>query len=116
MHQVHACVDCDCNGALLIHTHCLRCAHITFTNPEPIPPTFPAGFLPFDEPHMSALFRKIQKAEFTYPSWFTPEVRACVHACEHVHGARGEPPGRSCAYWELYCSSTGTCARQRVLC
>jgi hypothetical protein len=34
-----------------------------------------AGFLPFDEPHMSALFRKIQKAEFTYPSWFTPPVR-----------------------------------------
>jgi hypothetical protein len=34
-----------------------------------------AGFLPFDEPHMSALFRKIQKAEFTYPSWFTPQVR-----------------------------------------
>lgn len=34
-----------------------------------------AGFLPFDEPTMSALFRKIQKAEFTYPSWFSPEVR-----------------------------------------
>jgi serine/threonine protein kinase len=29
-----------------------------------------AGFLPFDEPHMSALFKKIQKAEFVYPSWF----------------------------------------------
>lgn len=37
-----------------------------------------AGFLPFDEPHMSALFRKIQKAEFTYPSWFTPPVRALL--------------------------------------
>ena len=34
-----------------------------------------AGFLPFDEPHMSALFRKIQKAEVTYPSWFTAPVR-----------------------------------------
>ncbi|RYG51605.1 hypothetical protein EON67_03015 [archaeon] len=37
-----------------------------------------AGFLPFDEPHMSALFRKIQKAEFTYPSWFSPQVRALL--------------------------------------
>ena len=37
-----------------------------------------AGFLPFDEPHMSALFRKIQKAEFSYPSWFTAEVRALL--------------------------------------
>lgn len=37
-----------------------------------------AGFLPFDEPHMSALFRKIQKAEFTYPSWFSPPVRNLI--------------------------------------
>lgn len=37
-----------------------------------------AGFLPFDEPHMSALFRKIQKAEFTYPSWFSPQVRHLI--------------------------------------
>jgi len=36
---------------------------------------FLAGFLPFDEPTMSALFRKIQKAEFSYPSWFTSEVK-----------------------------------------
>jgi len=34
-----------------------------------------AGFLPFDEPHMSQLFRKIQKADFTYPSWFGAPVR-----------------------------------------
>ena len=34
-----------------------------------------AGFLPFDEPTMSALFRKIQKAEFSYPSWFTDEAK-----------------------------------------
>lgn len=34
-----------------------------------------AGFLPFDEPTMSALFRKIQKADFTYPSWFSPAAR-----------------------------------------
>jgi serine/threonine protein kinase len=37
-----------------------------------------AGFLPFDEPHMSALFRKIQKAEFVYPSWFSTEIRALI--------------------------------------
>jgi hypothetical protein len=34
-----------------------------------------AGFLPFDEPTMNALFRKIQKAQFSFPSWFSPEVR-----------------------------------------
>jgi len=27
---------------------------------------------------MSALFRKIQKADFTYPSWFTPSARALL--------------------------------------
>jgi len=34
-----------------------------------------AGFLPFDEPSMSALFRKIIKAEFSYPSWFSASVK-----------------------------------------
>ncbi|RQM13208.1 hypothetical protein DD237_006213 [Peronospora effusa] len=38
-----------------------------------------AGFLPFDEPTMSALFRKIQKAEYSYPSWFTPRVKALLN-------------------------------------
>lgn len=37
-----------------------------------------AGFLPFDEPHMSALFRKIQKAEFNYPSWFSAPIRDLI--------------------------------------
>jgi len=37
-----------------------------------------AGFLPFDEPTMSALFRKIQKAEFSYPSWFSQGVRGLL--------------------------------------
>ena len=37
-----------------------------------------AGFLPFDEPIMSALFRKIQKAEFEYPKWLSPDVRALL--------------------------------------
>ncbi|CAK8985432.1 CBL-interacting protein kinase 8 (OsCIPK08) [Durusdinium trenchii] len=36
---------------------------------------FLAGFLPFDETTMSALFRKIQKADYSFPSWFTEEVR-----------------------------------------
>lgn len=34
-----------------------------------------AGFLPFDEPTIVALFSKIQAADFTYPSWFSPLVR-----------------------------------------
>jgi len=34
-----------------------------------------AGYLPFDEPTVSALFRKIQMAEYTIPQWFSPPVR-----------------------------------------
>lgn len=38
-----------------------------------------AGFLPFDEPTMTALFRKIQAADFAYPNWFSPEVKALLN-------------------------------------
>ncbi len=34
-----------------------------------------AGFLPFDEATIVALFAKIQNADFTYPSWFTAQVK-----------------------------------------
>ena len=34
-----------------------------------------AGFLPFDETTIVALFAKIQSADFSYPAWFSPEVR-----------------------------------------
>ncbi|CAM9585489.1 unnamed protein product [Chrysoparadoxa australica] len=37
-----------------------------------------AGFLPFDEPSMSTLFRKIQAADFSYPRWFSSEVRNLI--------------------------------------
>jgi serine/threonine protein kinase len=37
-----------------------------------------AGFLPFDEQHMSKLFAKIQKAEFVYPAWFTAPVKKLI--------------------------------------
>lgn len=37
-----------------------------------------AGFLPFDESTIVALFAKIQNADFTYPSWFAPEIRALL--------------------------------------
>lgn len=39
---------------------------------------FLAGYLPFDEPTMSALFRKIQAADFEYPSWFSADVIAIL--------------------------------------
>mmetsp|Transcript_36190 Transcript_36190/g.86481 ORF Transcript_36190/g.86481 Transcript_36190/m.86481 type:complete len:449 (-) Transcript_36190:295-1641(-) len=39
---------------------------------------FLAGYLPFDEPTMSALFRKIQAADFEYPSWFSADVIALL--------------------------------------
>ena len=37
-----------------------------------------AGFLPFDESTIVALFSKIQSADFSYPSWFSPEVRGLL--------------------------------------
>ena len=33
-----------------------------------------AGFLPFDEPNMTDLFRKIFAADVAYPNWFSPEA------------------------------------------
>mmetsp|Transcript_12305 Transcript_12305/g.14131 ORF Transcript_12305/g.14131 Transcript_12305/m.14131 type:complete len:463 (+) Transcript_12305:58-1446(+) len=41
---------------------------------------FLAGFLPFDEPTMAALFRKIQKADFTYPTWFAEDVKDLLNS------------------------------------
>jgi serine/threonine protein kinase len=48
-----------------------------------------AGYLPFDEQHMSKLFAKIQKAEYSFPAWFTapgalaarPRALACAASC-----------------------------------
>merc|ERR1719247_2309902 len=40
---------------------------------------FLAGYLPFDEPTMSALFRKIQAADFEYPSWFSSEIKEVLN-------------------------------------
>lgn len=37
-----------------------------------------AGFLPFDESTIVALFAKIQNADFTYPSWFDALVRSLL--------------------------------------
>jgi serine/threonine protein kinase len=37
-----------------------------------------AGFLPFDEPHMSALFKKIQTADFDYPSFIQGSARDLI--------------------------------------
>ena len=34
-----------------------------------------AGFLPFDEESMVDLFRKIMKAEFSYPAWFSADAK-----------------------------------------
>ena len=39
-----------------------------------------AGFLPFDESTIANLFNKIKKAEFTYPSWFSPQVKSVIDA------------------------------------
>ncbi|XP_054781140.1 CBL-interacting serine/threonine-protein kinase 9 [Prosopis cineraria] len=38
-----------------------------------------AGYLPFDEPNQMALYKKISKAEFSYPSWFPPDVKKLLN-------------------------------------
>ncbi|CAK9275882.1 unnamed protein product [Sphagnum jensenii] len=37
-----------------------------------------AGFLPFDETDLFTLYRKIQLAEFSYPSWFSSGAKALI--------------------------------------
>lgn len=37
-----------------------------------------AGFLPFDESTIANLFNKIKKAEFSYPSWFSTQVKSVI--------------------------------------
>ncbi|ERN08247.1 hypothetical protein AMTRI_Chr09g37960 [Amborella trichopoda] len=37
-----------------------------------------AGYLPFDEPNLMTLYRKIYKAEFTCPSWFSSSAKNLI--------------------------------------
>ncbi|KAL5575217.1 hypothetical protein UlMin_016916 [Ulmus minor] len=37
-----------------------------------------AGFLPFQDPNLMELYRKISKGEFKCPQWFPPEVRKLI--------------------------------------
>lgn len=37
-----------------------------------------AGYLPFDENTMAALFQKIKNADYEFPDWFSPEARDLI--------------------------------------
>ena len=37
-----------------------------------------AGFLPFDEPTMVSLFKKIQSGDFSFPTWFSAGARDLI--------------------------------------
>ncbi|KAI5647078.1 hypothetical protein M9H77_33083 [Catharanthus roseus] len=37
-----------------------------------------AGYLPFDEPNLMGLYRKIQKADFSFPSWFSSSSKKLI--------------------------------------
>ena len=39
-----------------------------------------AGALPFDEPNLGLLFKKIQKADYQTPAWFSKELAHLLHA------------------------------------
>ncbi|XP_043714216.1 CBL-interacting serine/threonine-protein kinase 8-like isoform X2 [Telopea speciosissima] len=38
-----------------------------------------AGYLPFDEIDLTTLYSKIEKAEFSCPSWFSVEAKSLIH-------------------------------------
>lgn len=38
-----------------------------------------AGFLPFDEPDLPTLYRKVNDAEFSFPTWFSPGAKSLIH-------------------------------------
>ncbi|KZV50884.1 CBL-interacting protein kinase 9 [Dorcoceras hygrometricum] len=37
-----------------------------------------AGYLPFDEPNLMALYRKIHKADFSFPPWFSSKAKKLI--------------------------------------
>ncbi|KAL6495615.1 CBL-interacting serine/threonine-protein kinase 9 [Orobanche gracilis] len=37
-----------------------------------------AGYLPFDEPNLVALYRRIQRADFSFPSWFSSSAKMLI--------------------------------------
>ncbi|CAA0808857.1 CBL-interacting serine/threonine-protein kinase 9 [Striga hermonthica] len=37
-----------------------------------------AGYLPFDEPNLMALYRRIQKADFSFPLWFSSSAKKLI--------------------------------------
>lgn len=37
-----------------------------------------AGFLPFDQPNLLALYKKIQRADFSFPSWFSSGAKYLI--------------------------------------
>ncbi|KAL3622315.1 CBL-interacting serine/threonine-protein kinase 9 [Castilleja foliolosa] len=37
-----------------------------------------AGYLPFDEPNLIALYRRIQRADFAFPSWFSSSAKKLI--------------------------------------
>lgn len=51
-----------------------------------------AGNLPFDEPSLPALFKKIAKAAYPVPTWFTPNMVSLFKAMLNPD------PHRRCCY------------------
>eukprot|EP00250_Pteridium_aquilinum_P014002 c21712_g6_i1 orf=103-1329(+) len=37
-----------------------------------------AGYLPFNDPNLITMYKKIYKAEFSFPSWFSPEAKRLI--------------------------------------
>jgi serine/threonine protein kinase len=41
-----------------------------------------AGYLPFDENTMAALFQKIKNADYEFPEWFSPDGKSYLFSSE----------------------------------
>ena len=53
-----------------------------------------AGYLPFDDPNMNALFNKIERGEFRMAKYFSPEVKDLISKV-----SRGKSYGPSRIVW-----------------
>jgi hypothetical protein len=57
---------------------------------------FLAGYLPFEEENQEVLFRKMRRADFAYPDWFTEESKDLMDKVPHQHESTADTG--SCKY------------------
>lgn len=56
-----------------------------------------AGNLPFDEPNLPTLFKKIARAEYPTPPWFTPDMTSLLKSMLNPNAQKRYGCSQSCA-------------------